>query len=232
MSGSGLDLTYVRDSSQCASLIWMGYAGQSGGLAIANVVFGDYNPGARLPITIYPASYVNAVSMFDMQMRPSSTNPGRSYKFYTGQAVFEFGDGLSYTNFSYSWYNDSTSSTFNIESLMKNNFDAKKVLLHLFRVNVTNIGPVLGDDVVLAFVTPPRQSIHDQTPPIKKLVGFERVHLNVGETAQVFFPLEVDALLTVTEKGAKWLEAGVYKFMVGKQVMHTIELKGKPARWV
>ncbi|CAF5119153.1 unnamed protein product, partial [Rotaria sp. Silwood1] len=54
MSGSGLDLTYIRDSPQFGSLIWMGYAGQSGGLAISNVIFGQYNPGGRLPITMYP----------------------------------------------------------------------------------------------------------------------------------------------------------------------------------
>ena len=71
-----------------------------GGNAIASVVFGQYNPGGRLPITFYPASYVNEVSMFDMSMRPSSTNPGRTYKFYTGKPVFEFGFGLSYTTFS------------------------------------------------------------------------------------------------------------------------------------
>ena len=231
MSGSGLDLSYVRDSTQCASLIWAGYPGQTGGLAVANVIFGDYNPGGRLPITIYPASFVTAVSMFDMQMRPSPTNPGRTYKFYTGQAVYEFGTGLSYTTFSYSWYNESSQSVFNVQSLMKDNFDEKKLLLHYFRVNVTNTGPVFGDDVVLAFVTPPQKSIHDQTPPIKKLVGFERVHLDVNETAQVFFPLNVDSLLTVTHDGAKWLEPGTYLVRVGQQVIHTVQLEGEPARW-
>ncbi|CAF3398343.1 unnamed protein product [Rotaria socialis] len=90
MSGGGVDFSYIRDSTQCASLIWIGYPGQSGGLAIATVIFGQYNPAGRLPVTIYPASYVNEVSMFDMQMRPSSTNLGRTYKFYTGQAVYEF----------------------------------------------------------------------------------------------------------------------------------------------
>jgi len=114
MSGGGLDLTYIRDSSQCNSLIWMGYAGQSGGLAIANVIFGQYNPGGRLPITYYPASYIDGLSMFDMQMRPSPTNPGRTYKFYTGQAVFEFGYGLSYTTFDYAWYNNSMTSVVSI----------------------------------------------------------------------------------------------------------------------
>ncbi len=75
----------------------MGYAEKCGGLALLNVMPGQYNPGSRLPITYYPASYVDAVSIFDMQMRPLLTNPGRTYKFYTGQAVFEFGYGLSYT---------------------------------------------------------------------------------------------------------------------------------------
>ena len=231
MSGSGLDLSYVRDSNQCASLIWMGYAGQAGGLAVGSVIFGQYNPGGRLPITFYPASYVDAVSMFDMQMRPSAKNPGRTYKFYTGQAVFEFGTGLSYTTFNYSWYNDSTNSIVSIKSLMKNNYDEKKVLLHLYRVNVTNTGDVLGDDVVLAFVTPPKTSVTGQTPPIKKLFGFERVQLVVGQTAQVFFPFNVQSLLTIARDGSKWLEPGSYQILIGKQHMHTIHLKGKPARW-
>jgi len=231
MSGSGLDLSYVRDSNQCGSLIWMGYAGQAGGLALANVMLGQYNPGGRLPITIYPSSYVDAVSMFDMQMRPSPTNPGRTYKFYTGQAVFEFGHGLSYTTFNYSWYNDSINSMFSIRSLMKNNYDENKVLMHLYRVNVTNTGSMTGDDVVLGFVTPPRKSLNDQTPPIKKLFGFQRVKLNAGETTQVFFPLNIQSLLTITRDGSKWLEPGSYKILIGKQHMHTVHLHGKPARW-
>ncbi|CAF4391382.1 unnamed protein product, partial [Rotaria sp. Silwood2] len=61
MSGSGLDLTYIRDSPQFGSLIWIGYVGQSDGLAITNVVFGQYNPGGRLPITMYSVFYVDDV---------------------------------------------------------------------------------------------------------------------------------------------------------------------------
>jgi hypothetical protein len=131
-------------------------------------VFFVFSPGGRLPITYYPALYVDAVSMFDIQMRPSPTNPGRTYKFYTGQPVFEFGYGLSYTTFSYTWYNDSINSIVSIYSLIKNKSNEHKVLLHLYRVNVTNTGSVLGDDVVLAYVTPPQQSLNDPSPPIKR----------------------------------------------------------------
>ncbi|CAF4525837.1 unnamed protein product, partial [Rotaria socialis] len=106
MSGGGVDLSYIRDSTQCASLLWIGYPGQSGGLGLATVVFGQYNPADRLRVTIYPVSYVDEVSMFDMQMRSSSNNPGRTYKFYTGKAVYEFGYGLSYTTFNYTWNNN------------------------------------------------------------------------------------------------------------------------------
>ncbi len=231
MSGSGLDLSYIRDSNNFASLIWMGYAGQAGGLAVGTVIFGQHNPAGRLPITFYPASYVNAVSMFDMQMRPSAVNPGRTYKFYTGQAVYEFGTGLSYTTFAYSWINDSLISSYSIRRLLTNLHEERNILVDLFRVNVTNTGSMAGDDVVLAFISPPKISLKDPTPPIKQLFGFERVHLNVNETVQVFFPLYVNALLTVARDGSKWLEPGVYQIIIGQKLMHTIELRGKSALW-
>jgi hypothetical protein len=231
MSGSSLDLSYIRDSSNFASLIWMGYAGQAGGLAVATVIFGQYNPGGRLPITFYPASYINAVSMFDMQMRPSAVNPGRTYKFYTGQAVYEFGAGLSYTTFAYSWSNDSMISSYSINTLLKHTDQERRVLVQVFRVNVTNTGSLAGDDVVLAFITPPKPILQDQTPPIKQLFGFERVHLNVTETAQLYFPLYTDSLLTVASDGSKWLQPGLYQIIIGQNLMHTIELRGKASLW-
>lgn len=233
MSGNGVDLSYIRGSPLYGSLIWMGYAGQSGGLAIAQVIFGQYNPAGRLPMTIYPASYVNSVSMFDMQMRPSATSPGRTYKFYTGQAVYEFGTGLSYTTFAYSWGNNTImiSSSSSIQSLMNNNFNEKHVVEDNLRVNVTNTGSMAGDDVVLAFVKPPQISRNGQTPPIKQLFGFERVHLNVNETTQVFFPFRVSDLLTVAHDGSKWLHPGSYRILIGQQLLHTVKLHGESARW-
>ena len=233
MAGSSLDLSYFRDSDKYASLIWAGYLGQAGGLAVANVVFGQYNPGGRLPITFYPASYVDAVSMFDMRMRPSPTNPGRTYKFYTGQAVYEFGYGLSYTTFAYSWSNDSSISSYSIDTLTKHTTDVDKrhVLVQQFWVNVTNTGSRAGDDVVLAFITPPKTSLNDPSPPIKQLFGFKRVHLNVNATAEIYFPLRVSALVTIGRDGSKWLEPGHYQIKIGQELMHTIELQGKSTLW-
>ena len=220
MSGGGVDLSYMRDSSQCASLLWMGYPGQSGGLALATVVFGQYNPAGRLPVTIYPSSFVDSVSMFDMQMRPSPTNPGRTYRFYTGTPVYEFGSGLSYTTFAYS-----TDSTTVISSISKD--QAEHRLITSIRVNVTNTGQRAGDEVVLAYVTP-SSTVKGQVLPLKQLFGFQRIHLAINQTMEVFFPFTVRAALTVHENGSKWLHPGLYRISIGQQqAIRTIRLTGQ-----
>jgi len=114
---------------------------------------------------------------------------------------------------------------------MKDNYNEHQVLVHQLSVNVTNTGTMEGDDVVLAFIIPPQAPINGQTPPIKQLCGFKRVHLNVNETAQVFFLLNVQSLLSVAQDGSKWLHPGQYHVAIGKQHMHTIELQGKSTLW-
>jgi beta-glucosidase len=114
---------------------------------------------------------------------------------------------------------------------MKTNSNENKVLLHLYRVNVTNTGSVPGDDVVLAYVIPPSKSLNDPSPPLKALFGFERVHLDVNQTIQVFFSLNIQSLLTVAHDGSKWLEPGSYRILVGQQHMHTVHLQEKAAQW-
>ncbi len=161
----------------------------------------------------------------------SNVSPGRTYKFYTGQPVFEFGAGLSYTTFSYTWYNDSTIASYSIKSLMKNKYDTQNVLIQSFRVNVTNTGTMNGDDVVLAYVIPPQVLCDGVTPPIKQLFRFERINLNVGETKQVFFPFNIESMLTVARDGSKWLHPGEYHIFIGNQRMFTIELQGYSSLW-
>ncbi len=73
--------------------------------------------------------------------------------------------------------------------------------------------------------------LNDPSLPIKRLFGFERVRLDVGQTTQVFFPLNSDSLLTVGRDGSKWLEPGAYRILIGKEHMHTVHLRVKAARW-
>jgi hypothetical protein len=88
-----------------------------------------------------------------------------------------------------------------------------------------------GSDVVLAFITPPQQSVNDPSPPIKKLFGFQRVYLDINQTIQIYFPFNIQSLLTIAHDGSKWLEPGSYTIIIGKQHMHTIHLQGEITNW-
>ncbi len=96
---------------------------------------------------------------------------------------------------------------------------------------LTNTGDMAGSDVILAFITPPQQSLHDPSPPLKNLFGFQRVYLEINETTEIYFPFDIQSLLTIALDGSKWLEPGSHKIMIGKQHMHTIHLEGEPMRW-
>ncbi|RAL44437.1 hypothetical protein DM860_011714 [Cuscuta australis] len=99
--GGPLDVSFARDDPRVGSILWIGYPGEEGRRALTHVIFGEYNPGGKLSVTWYPESFID-VPMIDMNMRadPSRDYPGRTYRFYTGEKVYEFGHGLSYTNFS------------------------------------------------------------------------------------------------------------------------------------
>ncbi|KAA8536487.1 hypothetical protein F0562_028965 [Nyssa sinensis] len=101
MSGGGMDIQFAKDSDKITSILWVGYPGEAGGAAIADVIFGYYNPSGRLPMTWYPQSYADKVPMTNMNMRadPSTGYPGRTYRFYTGDTIYTFGDGISYSLF-------------------------------------------------------------------------------------------------------------------------------------
>lgn len=198
LSGGAVDLTPLRDHPHVAALLWAGYPGQSGGRALAEVLFGDVNPAGRLPFTVYPAGYAQQVAMTDMNMRPSARSPGRTYRFYTALPVFAFGSGLSYTTFRYRWFGPRdrlpalplhTLPTVPLaETGAAPPAGAAPSLLsgqptaHV-EVQVTNVGAVTGDDAVLVFLRPPdagRRGI-----PRKYLVGFERVRLPPGRSVEV-----------------------------------------------
>ncbi|KAL0742648.1 hypothetical protein Bca4012_084161 [Brassica carinata] len=93
----------VTEVAKITSIMWVGFPGQAGGLAIADVIFGRHNPSGNLPMTWYPQSYVENLPMSNMNMRADNLTgyQGRTYRFYTGETVYAFGDGISYTHFNH-----------------------------------------------------------------------------------------------------------------------------------
>ncbi|PWA98787.1 glycosyl hydrolase family protein [Artemisia annua] len=100
MSGGGMDIRAAKKNSKITSILWVGFPGEAGGAALADIVFGRFNPSGRLPMTWYPQSFAEKVSMTNMNMRPdlATGHPAYTYRFYKGETVYPFGFGLSYSS--------------------------------------------------------------------------------------------------------------------------------------
>ncbi|KAL0664310.1 hypothetical protein Bca4012_101148 [Brassica carinata] len=226
MSGGGLDVTFAKNDKKITSIMWVGFPGQAGGLAIADVIFGRHNPSGRLPMTWYPQSYVENLPMSNMNMRPdnSAGYPGRSYRFYTGETVYSFGDGISYTQFHHrlirapgfvSLRLDASHPCRSSKCLSVDatgTYCGKTVEVQL---KVRNAGIREGSHTVFLFMTPP--AVHRS--PVKHLVTFEKVLLGRTEKAVVRFELDVCKDLSVVD------ETGKRKIALGEHVLHVGSLK-------
>ena len=225
-NGGGVDVSYLRDSPHTHAILWGGYPSQAGGDALLDVLLGRYSPAGRLPVTWYPAEYVNQVPMTDQSMRPGPGNPGRTYKFYTGQPVYPFGAGLSYSNFSYQILT-APRPAYYISELIEPALRDERGSLVVLTVNVTNTGAVLSDVVVLAFLSS-SLAFESVTPPIKELFDYARVHaLSPGVSETIVFGLSARLLATVDEHGHQWLLPGTYTLRIHEDVeAHSFKLLG------
>lgn len=224
MSGGGMDITFAKDNDKISSIVWVGYPGQAGGAALADLIFGAYNPSGRLPMTWYPQSYAEKVPMTNMNMRPNPTTgyPGRSYRFYTGETVYNFGDGLSYSDFTHHLVKAPTevlvplqeehvchtSTCKSIDALgehCKNlGFD-----VHL---KVRNNGAMEGRHTVFLFSSPP--SVHNS--PKKNLIAFEKVFLHGKTEGMTVFKVDAcEHLSVVDEEGNRKVALGVHQLHIG-----------------
>ncbi|KAL1562309.1 putative beta-D-xylosidase 7 [Salvia divinorum] len=100
LCGGLVDVSFAKRNTKIASILWAGYPGGVEGVALAQTLFGDNNPGGKLPVTWYPKEF-SKVAMTDMRTRPDPSQgyPGGTYRFYTGPTVYEFGYRLSYSNY-------------------------------------------------------------------------------------------------------------------------------------
>jgi len=191
MSGSAVAVNWAQEHVPAILEAW--YPGQAGGSAIADVLFGAYNPGGRLPVTFYQ-------SVSDLPAFENYAMAGRTYRFFQGKPLYPFGYGLSYTSFGYDRLGTSRDTLRRDDTVTVS-------------VAVTNTGSRAGDEVVQLYVRYPHSAV---TRPKRDLRGFRRVTLQPGETRIVTFPLAGRALAYWDADTHRWVvETGPVVLEVG-----------------
>lgn len=194
-------INYVAENVPAILEGW--YLGQEGGTAVADVIFGDYNPGGKLPITV-PRNVGQLPDYY--YYKPSAK---RDYLGSTTEPLFPFGWGLSYSTFAYNKLKASPDSM--------NTSGRTKV-----SVEVTNTSAVRGDEVVQMYV---HQEVSSVTRAIKELRGFRRVTLNPGESRVVEFSVGPEELSFLNREMRRVVEPGTFTIMVGGNSSRLIETK-------
>ncbi len=189
LNGSALSINWENDNIPAIIEAW--YPGQAGGTAIADVIFGDYNPSGRLPVTFYKD--INDIPAFsDYKMK------GKTYRYFKGDPLYEFGYGLSYTKFKY--------SNIEVPSSLESGNDLT------VKVDVENIGDLKGDEVVQVYV---QNTNADEFNPHKTLASFERVSFAPGEKKTLTFTIDKEQLSSVNANGEKVMLPGAYNISIG-----------------
>ena len=188
---SGSALTIGEAADKVAAIVQCWYPGSRGGLAFAEMIFGDYSPAGRLPVTFYKSTE-------ELPPFEDYSMENRTYKFMKGEALYPFGFGLSYTNFEYS--NIVCSQTVN-------NGENLSV-----SVDVQNTGSVDSDEVVQVYIKDNEASVR---VPKHSLCGFKRIHLRSGEKKTVTFEIDKKAMTIVDEAGKRYIENGEFTLYVG-----------------
>ena len=188
LSGSALAVNWANDNAPAILQAW--YPGGEGGTAIADVLFGDYNPAGRLPVTFYKS--VDQLPPFtDYSMQ------GRTYRYFKGDPLYPFGYGLSYTRFAYS-------------NLRVNSVKAGEPVK--VAIDVTNAGERQGDEVVQLYLT----DVAASAPvPIRTLVGFERIALRPREKRTVTFTITPRQMSLIDNNDKRVIEPGEFRVHVG-----------------
>jgi beta-glucosidase len=180
LNGSAVAINWAQANVPAIVEAW--YPGQAAGSAIADVLFGDYNPAGRLPVTFYKS--VNDLPPFD-----DYRMTGRTYRFFKGEPLYAFGHGLSYTSFSYA------NLRTNVDSASAND-------TVMVSVDVTNSGKRAGDEVVQLYVQHVGSAVER---PIRDLRGYRRLTLAPGETRTVQIQLAISSLVYWDASAHRWV---------------------------
>lgn len=192
LGGSALAVNWANDNVPAILKAW--YPGQDGGTAIADVIFGDYNPAGRLPVTFYKSvSQLPAFTDYSMQ--------GRTYRYFKGEPLYPFGFGLSYSTFKY--------DGLKFDSKQVRSGDNVKI-----NVNVTNTSNRAGDEVVQIYITDVASTF---PTPIRSLGGVKRIFLKPGEKQTVSFTINPEQMSVIDNSGKRVIEPGDFLISVGGQ---------------
>jgi beta-glucosidase len=189
LNGSAIAVNWENENLD--AIISAGYPGQEGGNAVADVLFGDYNPAGRLPVTYYKSvDQLPSFDNYDME--------GRTYKYFKGEPLYPFGYGLSYTTFKYD----------DLKLVKK----AKVGDSVTVKVKITNTGKKAGDEVVQLYLKDEEAS----TPrPKVQLEGFKRIHLKAGESKIVEFKLTPRQFSIIGANDKRVIEKGWFTISIG-----------------
>jgi beta-glucosidase len=189
LNGSALAVNWENENIPAIIETW--YGGQAAGQALADVIFGDYNPAGRLPVTFYKS--VNDLPDFsDYKM------DNRTYRYFRGEPLYKFGHGLSYTTFAY--------SKLKVPGKVKSGQSLK------VSVRIENTGTMSGDEVAQLYVS----NLDADVPvPIRSLRGFRRIHLKPGESRTVTFEVASDAFTVMDKNNKRTPDPGQYMITVG-----------------
>jgi beta-glucosidase len=190
LTGSAIDFDYGNEHA--AAIIQAWYPGAMGGKAVADLIFGKYNPSGRLPVTFYHEE--NQLPDFE-----DYTMEGRTYKYIKDEPLFPFGYGLSYTKFQY--------SELKLDVLQIQPGDEVSGT-----VTVTNIGSFAGDEIVQIYLKDDEASVR---VPHHKLCALKRVSLNPQEAVTVSFTIDAEQFMIIKNDGTKDYEAGSFTAYVG-----------------
>ncbi|TNE48453.1 MAG: beta-glucosidase [Bacteroidetes bacterium] len=192
VGGSAVDMQQWINRVQGILAVW--YPGEAGGPAVAEVLFGDYSPAGRLPVT-FPVS----VGQLPLVYNHKPTGRGDDYMDLTGRPQFPFGFGLSYTRFGY--------RGIRLEPDTISPGDTAFVYIQVY-----NTGQVAGDEVVQLYL---RDELASVARPVLELKGFQRIHLQPGESREVRFVITPEMLTLLDRDLQQVIEPGVFRVMVG-----------------
>lgn len=201
LGGRPLSINYIAENVPSILEGW--YLGQETGRAVADVLFGEVNPAGKLPISF--ARSAGQIPVF-YNHKPSRL---RSYLFHDSGPLFPFGFGLSYTTFEY-------------ENLKVTPAEIGPAQTARVSVDVTNTGDRGGDEVVQMYI---RDVVGSVTRPVKELKGFERIHLERGETKTVEFQITPEKLQFYNEDMERVVEPGEFEIMVGTNSVEYLTAK-------